>query len=127
MNKVEDRTTDSYKAKERTFYSDQWIFNDRIKEQQKIIDNPDCSADEKYAATRQKKELENERRDSIDNWKKEHGAYNEEMTKWTVDEAVEHEKDGTGLGSMQEIYDKNQYGHVEEQVEEEEQYEGIGY
>ena len=50
MKKVEDRTTDSYKAQERSFYSDQWIYNDRINDQQKIIDNPEISAEEKKEA-----------------------------------------------------------------------------
>ena len=43
MKKIEDRTTGSYKAKEKLFYSDQWIYNYRINEQQKIIDNPEIS------------------------------------------------------------------------------------
>ena len=41
MKKIEDRTTNSYKAQEKSFYSDQWIYNDRINDQQKIIDNPE--------------------------------------------------------------------------------------
>lgn len=125
MDRVEDRTTDSYKAQEREFYSNQWAYNTRIKEQQDIIDNPECSLDEKYTAKREKADLENERQDCIDQWKEEHGAYNEEMTNWTIDDAVNHEKKGTGLGSMQEIYDKNQYGHLEEK--EEEQDEELGF
>lgn len=118
MNKVEDRTTDSYKAEEKSFYSDQWVYNDRINDQQKIIDNPDISAEEKEAASQQKSELEIERQAEIDNWKEKHGEYNEEMTKWSIDEAVEHEKNGTGLSEMQKRYDENQYGHEKENEEE---------
>lgn len=127
MNRVEDRTSEVYKAQEREFYSDQWTYNTRIEEQEKIINNPGYSAEEKAAATREKAELENERQDSIDCWKEEHGEYNEEMTKWTIDEAVKHEKDGEGLGSMQAGYDKNQYGHVEEHEQEEEEDEELDY
>lgn len=127
MNRIEDRTSEVYKVQEREFYSDLWAYNTRIKEQELIIQQPRCSAEEKAAATREKEELENERQDSIDCWKKEHGAYNEGMTKWTIDEAVEHVKIGKGLNSMQEVYDKNQYGHVEEHEEEEEQDEEKNY
>lgn len=114
MKKVEDRTTDSYKAQERSFYSDQWIYNDRINDQQKIIDNPEISAEEKKEAEKKKAELEIERQNEIDKWKEKHGEYNEEMTNWTIGDSVKHSKDGTGLSAMQERYDENQYGHEEE-------------
>ena len=103
MNKVEDRTTEAFKAQERTFYSDLWCYNDRIKEAQN---------------EKEKKELEIERQVTIDQWKEKHGQYNEDMTKWSIKEAVEHERNGTGLGAMQKQYDENQYGHALEQEEE---------
>lgn len=121
MDKVEDRTTTLYKAQENEFYSNQWAYNTRIEEQESIINNPGSSAAEKDAARREKADLENERQDALDQWKEEHGAYNKEMTKWTIDDAVEHSKEGTGLDSMQETYDENQYGHVEEREQEEDE------
>ena len=108
MVKVEDRTTDSYKAQERSFYSDQWVYNDRISDQQKIIDNPEISAQERMDAEKMKAELEIERQAEIDKWKEKHGEYNEEMTNWTINESVEHEKNGTGLSAMQKRYNENQ-------------------
>ena len=125
MNRVEDRISEVYKAQEREFYSDQWVYNTRIEEQERIINNPECSVEEKAAATREIVELENERKDSIDFWKEKHGAYYEEMMKWTIDEAVMHGKDEDGLDSMEARYDKNQYGHVEEHEQEEEQDEEL--
>lgn len=121
MDKVEDRTTTLYKTQENEFYSNQWAYNTRIKEQETIINNPGSSSAEKDAAMREKSNLENERQDALDQWKEEHGAYNREMTEWTIDDAVEHSKEDTGLASMQETYDKNQYGHVEEKEQEEDE------
>lgn len=127
MNSVEDRTSRRYKAQEQEFYSNQWAYNSRIKEDEDIIKDPRCSAEEKAAVEREINDLKNDRQDSIDCWKEEHGAYDEEMTKWTIDEAAEHEKNGDGLGSLQAHYDENQYGHVQEHEEEEEQGEEFGY
>lgn len=120
MDKVEDRTTTHYKAKENEFYSNQWTYNTRIAEQEAIINNPDTTAAEKDAARRGKADLENERQDVLDQWKEEHGDYNEEMTGWTIDDAVEYSNEG-GLDSMQETYNENQYGHVEEREQEEDE------
>ena len=117
MGRVENRTTTIYKAQENEFYSNQWAYNTRIKEQDAIINNPCATVAEKKTARMEKSDLKNERRDAIDRWKEEHGAYNEEMIEWTINDAVEHSKEGTGLASMQEIYEN---GHVEESEKEEE-------
>lgn len=121
MDRVEDRTTPLYEALENEFYSNQWSYNTRIKDQEAIIDHPGSSAAEIDAAKREKSDLEKERQDALEQWKTEHGAYIEEMTKWTIDDAVEHSKEGTGLGAMQESYGENQIGHVAEREQEEDE------
>ena len=113
MKQVEDRTSHSFKAEEQSFYSDQWAYNTRMEEEEKIIANPNTTQEEKEAALTRRNEIAGEKVEAIENWKDRHGEYDEEMTKWNISEAVEHEKDGSGLGALQNRYDENQYGHAD--------------
>ena len=113
MDRIEDRTTARFKAQENEFYSNQWAYNTRIKNQEDILNNPHTSASEKDVARREKADLENERQDAIDQWKEEHGAYDEEMTKWTIDDAVKQK----GEASVREIYDQSHGYEVEREQE----------
>lgn len=111
MDKVEDRTTTLYKAQENEFYSNQWVYYTRIEEQETIINNPQILLCQKKIPPEGKADLEDKPQDALDQWKEEHGAYNEEMTEWTIDATAEHSNEG-GLDSMQETYNENQNGHM---------------
>lgn len=113
MNKVEDRTDNTYKSQEQSFYSNQWIYNERISNIDEELKYDCYTNSQKEEKMRERQELIDEKQSAIDNWKESHGAYDEGMTKWSLSEAIEHEKKGEGLKAFQSNYDKNQYGHEE--------------
>lgn len=81
MKKTEDRNSRGYKAKEQTFYSDQQIYNSRMDDYKKDMDNEYLSQKERDYAKQKYDEIYTEKRDAIDKWKEEHGQYDEERTK----------------------------------------------
>ena len=66
MEKLEDRESREFKAKEATFYSDCQIYTSEIER---------CR---KTEAREERKNLENKRQMLIDEWKEEHGEYDQE-------------------------------------------------
>lgn len=80
MGKLEDRNSREFKAKEAAFYSDQQIYNSRMDDYKKDMDNEYLSQEERDYAKQRYDEIYLEKRDSIDKWKEEHGQYDEERT-----------------------------------------------
>ncbi len=78
MEKLEDRNTREFKAKEATFYSDCQIYTSEIERCKKIEDNPYMYESEKAEARKERDELESKRQMLVDNWKEEHGQYDSE-------------------------------------------------
>lgn len=78
MEKLEDRNSQEFKAKETAFYSDCQIYTSEIEECRKTEDNPYMCDSEKAEAGKKKQELENKRQRLIDEWKEEHGEYDQE-------------------------------------------------
>lgn len=81
MEKLEDRNSQEFKAKEAAFYSDQQIYNSRMDDYKKDMDNEYLSQEERDYAKQKYDEIYIEKRDAIDKWKEEHGQYDEERTK----------------------------------------------
>lgn len=81
MEKLEDRNSRKFKAEETAFYSDQQIYNSRMDNYKKDMDNEYLSQKERDYAKQKYDEIYNEKRDAIDKWKEEHGQYDEERTK----------------------------------------------
>lgn len=78
MEKLEDRNSREFKAKEAAFYSDCQIYTSAIDRCRKTEDNPYMYESEKTEAREERKELENKRQMLIDEWKEEHGEYDQE-------------------------------------------------
>jgi len=78
MEKLEDRNSQEFKAKETAFYSDCQIYTSEIEECRKTEDNPYMCDSEKAEAGKKRQELENKRQMLIDEWKEEHGQYDQE-------------------------------------------------
>ena len=78
MEKLEDRGSREFKAKEATFYSDCQIYTSEIERCRKTEDNPYMYESEKAEAREERKNLENKRQMLIDEWKEEHGEYDQE-------------------------------------------------
>ncbi len=131
MEKVEDRTTKSFQSQEQSFYSDQWAYNERISDIDECLESEGFSPSQKEDLKLERQRLVNEKNNAIDEWKENHGQYDEEMTKWTLREAHDHNEKGDGLGDRQERYDRNRYGQQKEDTfekspeshEEEEEFE----
>ena len=81
MEKLEDRNSQEIKAKEAAFYSDQQIYNSRMDDYKKDMDNEYLAQEERDYAKQKYDEIYIEKRDAIDKWKEEHGQYDEERTK----------------------------------------------
>lgn len=78
MGKSEDRNSREFKAKEAAFYSDCQIYSSEIERCRKTEDNPYMYESEKAEAREERKNLENKRQILIDEWKEEHGEYDQE-------------------------------------------------
>lgn len=74
----EDRTSQQFKAQEAAFYSDCQIYTSEIERCRKTEDNPYMYESEKAEAREERKNLENKRQMLIDEWKEEHGEYDQE-------------------------------------------------
>lgn len=81
MEKLEDINSKEFKAKEAAFYSDQQIYNSRMDDYKKDMDNEYLSQEERDSAKQKYDEIYIEKRDALDKWKEEHGQYDEERTK----------------------------------------------
>lgn len=78
MGKIEDRNSQEFKAKEAAFYSDCQIYTSEIESCRKTEDNPYMCESKKAEAREERKDLENKRQMLIDEWKEEHGEYDQE-------------------------------------------------
>lgn len=81
MEKLEDRNSREFKAKEAAFYGDQQVYNSRMDDYKKDMDSEYLSKEDRDWAKQKYDELYAEKRDAIDKWKEEHGQYDEERTK----------------------------------------------
>ena len=84
MGKLEDRNSQEFNAKETAFYSDCQIYTSEIERCRKTEDNPYMYESEKTEARDERKELENKRQMLIDEWKEEHGEYDQEKVYRTI-------------------------------------------
>lgn len=78
MGKLEDGNSQEFKAKEAAFYSDCQIYTSEIERCRKTEDNPYMSESEMAEAREGRNDLENKRQILIDEWKEEHGEYDQE-------------------------------------------------
>jgi len=113
MEKLEDRNSQKYKAKEATFYSNCQIYTSEIEECRKTEANPYMCDSEKAEAGNKRRELENKRQMLIDEWKKEHGQYDQEK-------AYRTRIDGSKIPSQ--CYGNYRVA-LEEQAKKDEEYE----
>lgn len=81
MNKLEDRDSREFKAKEQAFYSDQQIYNSQMDNYRKDMHSEYLSKEERNFAKQKYEDIYTEKRNAIDKWKEEHGQYDEEKTK----------------------------------------------
>lgn len=81
MKKLEDRNSQKLKTEEAAFYSDQQIYNSRMDDYKKDMDNEYLSQEGRDYAKQKYDEIYIEKRDALDKWKEEHGQYDEERTK----------------------------------------------
>lgn len=122
MSGIEDRTTASYKFKERDFYVELWINNTTIKEHEQTLQYSVSSKDRDYAE-KEIARLKFEKQVAIDEWKEKHGQYEADMVNWTLAEASEKELEGKGLSALQKRYDDIKYWHIHHEEENEEEFE----
>lgn len=83
MEKLEDRNSREFKAKETAFYSGCQSYTSEIEECRKTEDASYMSESEKAAAHEKRKNLESERQMLVDKWKEEHGQYDSEKAYYT--------------------------------------------
>ncbi len=78
MGKLGNRNSQEFKAIEAAFYSDCQIYTSEIERCRKTEDNPYMYENEKAEVREGRKDLENKRQMCIDEWKEEHGEYDQE-------------------------------------------------
>lgn len=102
MEKLEDRNSREFKAQEAALYSDCEIYTTEIEKCKKIEENPYMYDNEKVEARKEREELEYKRQTIIDNWKEEHGQYDD-------DKAYKTRIDGSCIEEENEFEDEEDY------------------